>query len=39
MNAKLKAKEFDISIYEQPKMDRISNYWTEKQIEEIANLL
>ena len=39
MHAKLKTKEIDISNDNRPKMERIGDYWSEKQTIEIVDLL
>jgi hypothetical protein len=39
MDLEIKTKEFDISIFDQPKMGRIGDYWSDKQTMEIVDLL
>jgi len=39
MDAKIKTKEFNISIYDRTKMARTCDYWSDKKTMEIVNLL
>jgi hypothetical protein len=39
MNDKLKTKEFNILNDDQPKMTRVGDYWMEKEIVDIFELL
>jgi hypothetical protein len=39
MDVEIKTREFDISIDGRPKMERIGDYWSDKQTTEIVDLL
>ena len=39
LDVKVKTKKFDISNDDQPKMEKIGDYWSEEQMTEIVNLL